>query len=267
MMDAIYLFKGHTRHKRYQPMEHAFRYGLTLIDLDVDQLEAADGVSSIFSIDRHNWVSFDSGSRGSLGEQPLGTWARRTFENAGISSNECQIRLLTFPRTEFYSFAPISVWLLLDRNETLRGLIYEVNNTFGERHSYVARAEGHVSRHEAQKSFHVSPFFDVTGSYRFSVKNEEDRFSLTIENIVDGEITHIATLSGERHKATTSRFIALLLASPFSGFGVTLAIHWEALKLWLKGAKYRSKPPVPDRPITKTRSCNEAVAACKRNAQ
>lgn len=241
----LYLMHGKTTHTRFEPKRHAFRYGVTLIEIDVDRLDEADAQSPLFSVDRHNLVSFDTTKRGSRGKSSLAEWARGLFRKAGIKTDQCSIRLLTFPRTEFFSFSPLSIWLLLSSDGELQGLIYEVNNTFGEQHCYVAGPELVGAPHAVEKNFHVSPFFDISGQYRFTVTNFEDQFELLIENIVNNERVHSASLKLSRKPATSLAFFRFVLLSPLSGIGVVAAIHWEALRLFIKGMRYRPKPSAP----------------------
>ena len=248
----LYLMKGYTAHHRSVPKSHSFRYGVTMIDVDVDRLAEADLQSRVFSVDKANLVSLDTSSRGDLGKTRPGVWARQLFSKAGIETTGCTIRLLTFPKTELFSFAPISVWSLLDETDDLKGLIYEVNNTFGERHCYVTKINDGQSAHDAPKAFHVSPFFDVDGQYNFSVTRNQGSFNLVIRNITDGDCVHTAVLQLEQQAATTPAFLRFLVTAPFSGIGVVLAIHFEALKLFIKGMKYRSKPPEPTPNYTPT---------------
>lgn len=241
----VYLMRGHTAHIRFEPKSHKFKYGVTLLDLDIDRLAEADRVSKAFSIDRQNLVSVNTKKRGEPDKASMSEWARDLFLTNGIDPIGCQIRMITFPRTEFFSFSPLSVWLLIDKDTKIRGVIYEVNNTFGERHSYVAGPPDKNEHHYVDKIFHVSPFFDVTGQYRFTISHSEENLDLLIENIVDGKRVHSASLILHRKPAKTSAFLRFLLTSPFAGIGVVAAIHWEALKLFIKGMKYHPKPSPP----------------------
>jgi len=123
------------------------------------------------------------------------------------------------------------------------GILYEVNNTFGETHVYAAATpDSKRNKHETDKAFHVSPFFDVSGAYEFTLKRTDDALSLIIATKKQGQQTHVATISAQVQPATTGAFVKLALTKPISSLTVSLAIHWQALKLWLKGAKYHSKP-------------------------
>ena len=200
---ALRLLKGHTTHQRSAPFMHRFKYGLALIDIDVDRLDEAAAQSALFGVDKSNLFSFNRRDHGERKSKDLRLWADRHFEGAGIELNGGAVRLVTFPRHAFYKFAPISIWLGHDPQGNLAGVLYEVNNTFGETHTYVASTPNTSrNRHIGDKQFHVSPFFDIR--------------------------------------------------RPISSLGVTFAIHWQALRLLLKGAKYHSKPKQSDARTTYT---------------
>lgn len=245
------LWSGQTLHKRFFPFEREFRYALVLIDVDIDRLEEAGRMSRLFAVNRTGLFSFHEADHGGP-ERTTGlrAWADDLFATAGVSLHGGMIRLVTFPRHFFYKFAPLSLWYGFGKNGSLEGIIYEVRNTFGERHCYVARAEGERSVHFADKSFHVSPFFDVSGQYRFTLREPASTLDVVVENIKDGSRTHLANIKARMLPATTSNFLSLALKNPMSTLGVTVGIHWQALLLWIRGAKYFSKPLKPERTTT-----------------
>ena len=237
---ALSILKGHTVHQRSIPFVHRFKYGLALIDLDIDRLDEADKQTGCFSVNRSGLFSFNRKDHGAREEAPLRPWAEEQFHSAGVELDGGAIRLVTFPRHAFYKFAPISLWLGHGPDGALRGILYEVNNTFGETHTYVAATpEASRHQHDTDKAFHVSPFFDVSGTYEFTLKRSEEQLSLVVATKTKSGQSHVATISAKSSPATNAAFA---LTKPFSTLGVTLAIHWQALKLWLKGAKYHSKP-------------------------
>ena len=132
------IFRGQTVHQRSVPFGHRFQYALAMIDIDIDHLETASQHSSVFSTERANLFYFLAKDHGARGANSLRAWAEQGFKSAGIELAGGKIRLLTFPRHLFYKFAPISLWLGYDQNGIPRGVIYEVNNTFGESHTYIA---------------------------------------------------------------------------------------------------------------------------------
>ncbi len=250
---ALQIYSGRTVHARHTPFAQRFSYRVDLIDIDIDRLEEADRTCRLFSVDRPNLFSFRRRDHGDRTETSLRPWAERTFERAGIALDGGPIRLMTFPRHAFYKFAPISLWFGYDRGETPRGVVYEVNNTFGDTHAYVAPIDGELCRHEAAKALHVSPFFDVRGEYAFTLRKPGERLGLVVENRVGEERTHTATLLARRISATDGAFARLAVASPLATWGVSAGIHWEALKIWLKGARYRSRPAPANDAISNAR--------------
>jgi hypothetical protein len=241
------LWSGQTLHKRFVPFERAFRYGLVLIDIDIDRLAEAGRITPLFRVNRSGLFSFheaDHGARDRGGS--LRAWADGMFAAAGVSLNNGAVRLVTFPRHFFYKFAPLSLWYGYAPDGQLRGVIYEVNNTFGERHCYVAQVSSERSVHSADKTFHVSPFFDVSGQYRFTLRAPAATLDVVVENIKSGTRTHLANIKARLCEATTANFMAFALRNPLSTLGVTLAIHWQAFLLWTRGARYHARPALPD---------------------
>ncbi|MEO1552750.1 MAG: DUF1365 domain-containing protein [Pseudomonadota bacterium] len=240
---ALRLLKGHTVHQRSVPFTHRFKYDLGLIDVDIDRLDAACKFSPLFNVDATSLFSFNRRDHGARETADLRPWAEAEFRRAGIDVSDGVIRLITFPRHAFYKFAPISLWLSLARDGTLIGILYEVNNTFGETHVYVAATpDGSRHQHATEKVFHVSPFFDISGAYQFTLKRTDKALNLVVASMKDGKQTHVATISAKAFPATSANFLSLAFSKPFSSLGVTAAIHWQAFKLWIKGAKYHSKP-------------------------
>lgn len=250
-MSALSLYVGETRHSRYTPFEQSFVYKLFLIDVDIDRLDEADRQSRFFSVDRPGLFSFrrrDHGERKNIALRP---WAETMFAKAGIALEGGVVRLVTLPRHLFYKFSPISLWYGYGADNKLRGIIYEVNNTFGDTHAYVAAAADGRTQHDAVKNMYVSPFFDVNGSYRFTMRSPGETLSLVIDNILEAKRIHSATLKAKRQPATDLAFLAAAFTRPFSTLGVTLGIHYEAFKLWVKKAGYRSRPPANQAQATK----------------
>ncbi|NQY96176.1 MAG: DUF1365 domain-containing protein [Henriciella sp.] len=262
---ALRLWRGHTVHQRSVPFEHRFKYGLALIDVDIDRLNEADQQSTVFSVDGSNLFSFNRKDHGARERAPLRPWAEQQFSNAGIDLKGGVIRLVTFPRHAFYKFAPISLWLGHGPDGALEGILYEVNNTFGETHVYVAETpDGSRHQHQTDKVFHVSPFFDVSGTYQFTLRWSDTDLRLIVATQKDGAQTHMATIAAKAQPATAASFTKLALTKPLSTLAVTLGIHWQALKLWIKGAKYHSKPKQSAVRTTIARQKNAAPEAAPR---
>ncbi len=250
-LPPLQFWVGQTVHKRYLPFERRFAYQLFLVDVDIDRLREADRATPLFRIDRPGLFSLRCDAHGPRQTGAcLRRWADDMFARASVWLHGGMIRLVTFPRHLGFKFAPLSLWYGYGPDGTLKGLIYEVNNTFGEHHFYVASADAPAARREASKTFHVSPFFDVSGQYRFKLTAPGERLDVTVENLSDGRRTHFANIIAKRQDATSSNLLAAALRYPFSSFGVVAGIHWEALQLWLRGVRYHHRPPLPAERVT-----------------
>ncbi len=147
------------------------------------------------------------------------------------------VRLITLPRLFGRGFNPISLFLVHGPNNGQpKAIIYDVRNTFGDRHHYTAPLGD--GRHERAKKFHVSPFLDCDGHYRFNFDLSGTQLHLGITKMGQGGAELYARLDGHAQPATTGRLWRSALSLPTQGIGILAAIHWEALKLWVKGAPY-----------------------------
>lgn len=246
---------GRTTHVRFVPFERRFAYRLAQIRIDIDRVaETARGLR-LLSYNRFNLFAFHDRDHGDRSGAPLRAWAEETFARGGVDVAGGRIDLQCFPRVFGFVFNPLSLYFGHGPDGALRGVIYEVNNTFGETHAYVAQTSpGEIHDHETAKLFHVSPLMDVIGDYRFRIGAPDGSLHLTIENIVGGVRQHLATLVTRGRPLTDRWLVSVLVSMPFSTLQVVLGIHWQALKLWLRGAKYHSKPALPKESITLARS-------------
>ncbi|GBF57241.1 hypothetical protein PbB2_00906 [Candidatus Phycosocius bacilliformis] len=244
------LMRGRTVHVRFQPFAHRLEYDLFQLLIDVD--EVANDVKGLrwLTYNRFGPFAFYDRDHGDRSGAPLRLWVEAQLKAAAIEHDGGPIRLLTFPRVLGYVFNPLSVFFIHHRDGRLAAVIYEVNNTFGETHSYVAPATGaEVEFQEADKIFHVSPFFDVSGRYAFTLRSGQATLSLTIDSFSDAVRQHLATLKLRREALSDRNLVRAFFAIPLLTVKVILAIHWEALKLLLKGARYHHKP-VPPIPVS-----------------
>jgi hypothetical protein len=239
---AAQLWFGRTVHRREQPFVRSFSYRIAMLGIDIDRLDEADAPSNLFSVGRGNIISLRATDHGARNASvPLRLWAEARFAEAGVDIEGGAIRLITFPRVLGYGFAPISVWLGHGPDGAAQVALYEVHNTFGETHTYIHRLGAGARHARAEKEFFVSPFFDVSGTYRFALRIGPDRIELVVENFgVDGR-AHMASMVLRPRALTSAAILRWLISIPISGLGVLIAINWQALKLWLKGARYRAK--------------------------
>lgn len=236
---------GVTTHVRYAPFKRRFAYPLAQILIDIDRVDEVARDCRFLGHNRFNLFSFHDRDHGDRSGAPLRAWAEARFADAGVALDGGRIELLCFPRVLGYVFNPLSVFFGYGPGGDLRGVVYEVNNTFGETHAYVARLDANAAPHTTRKRFHVSPFIGVEGDYRFTLQAPTDTFKLGIENLVGGKRTHFATIAARRATLNDAWILRTFARLPFATLQVIFGIHWQALKLWMRGATYHSKPAPP----------------------
>ncbi len=248
MTNAADLFIGRTVHERRMPFTHRFSYRIASLMIDLDRLEEAAAQSRLFSVNRFNLYSFFERDHGARDGRSLKDWALEQFAEAGLAMEATRIRLLCAPRVLNYVFNPISIYFAENPEDgQLKGVIYQVHNTFGDAHAYVAPCSGETAeRMSADKVLHVSPFFDVDGRYEFTLRQPGDQFRLTIFKQREHAPDFMATMALKREALTTQALGQLAVSQPLSTLKTISAIHFEALKLWAKGAKYHSRPEPPE---------------------
>jgi DUF1365 family protein len=258
---AAALYVGDVMHQRMKPFGHRFRYKVFSLSIDLDRLDKARSLSALFSVNRRNLVSFYEYDHS--GDQGIRAYADDLLAQAGLRAR--RILLVCYPRILGYVFNPLSVYYAYGERDEVIALIYEVRNTFGERHTYVCPVgpeEMSVAglRHTFEKLFHVSSFIGMNMRYHFRMlpPGKDIRWRI-LETDASGPLL-AATFSGQHVPLTTPALVRLAASVPFLTFKIVGGIHWEALKLWLKGAKYTPRPPVPA-PVSIARHDDTAEAA------
>jgi DUF1365 family protein len=246
-VSAIDHIRGSTFHGRHGAVRNAFRYGVDYVLADA---EVPLRGPWLFSRNGRNLFSLnDCDHGGAPGKGRGAEWVREVLAAHQVSVPWLKIELLAQPKMLGHVFNPVSFWLCRDGTGALIAVIAEVTNTYGDRHSYLCHhpdlrritAEDTL---EAVKILHVSPFQPVAGRYRFRFDIREDRLNIRIDYDVPGGGL-VATLTGRRAPLTNGGIIAACLRRPFGSRRVLGLIHWQALKLWWKGAKFRSRPVPP----------------------
>jgi len=249
---AASLYSGEVMHARLKPFAHRFSYRVFSLLLDLDRLPEAGRQSVLFSVDRPGLVSFHQKDHAE--GETLRRQADRLLADAGLTERASRILLLAYPRILGYVFNPISVYFAYGAGGKLVALIYAVRNTFGESHTYVALVEdGDLTqagiRQERTKIFHVSPFIDMGARYHFRVLPPGEIVRLRIHETEAGTPLLSATFAGEHRELSTRGLARTLLRTPLMTWKVIAGIHYEALKLWLKGARFHNSPP-PPKPVS-----------------
>jgi uncharacterized protein len=241
------LYIGHVSHARLQPFRHSFRYRVFAMLLDLDEMPRA----KLFSHNRFNLLSFHDKDHGA-GNGSAKDWAMQILRSAGLSPDASwTIKLLCFPRLWGFAFNPLAIYYCIDAAGTLQASIQQVSNTFGERHSYMLRHGIDQKAAQAHKIFHVSPFMPLDGQYRFHLPLPKSELSVMIKYLdAHGSTRLIATQTGHAMPATSAQMLRAVFGHPLMTLKVVAAIHWQALKLWRKGARFYRKPAPPTKPIS-----------------
>lgn len=249
--DAAVLYRGTVMHARLKPLGHRFAYRVANLLVDLDRLAEADRASVLFSVGRFNLFSFHERDHGPRDGAPLRAHVDRLLADGGVE-RPARVLLLCYPRVLGYVFNPLSTYFAYDAADRLTGVIYEVSNTFGESHSYVAAVEaGQLGpaglRQTRAKRFFVSPFMPMEQRYHFRILPPGRSLRLRILEADREGPTLSATFSGEAAPLATATLARVFAAMPFHTLKVVAGIHWEAAKLWMKGAPYftRGRPPEP----------------------
>lgn len=247
------LFPGHVTHARLKPKQHRLAYRIYSLLLDLDELDALDRRLRLFSVDRFNLFSFRRKDRGNRSGSELRAQVEDAMRGVGLTPDGGAIRLLTMPRLLGFAFNPLSVYFCHDRMQTLVGILWEVDNTFGERHAYMIPVESPAGSEIVQhcdKAFYVSPFMDMQLRYRFQVMAPTQTLSIKIDTFDDDGLVLTARHLARRQELTDAALLRAFFAIPLLTLRVIGGIHWEALKIWLKGVRLRARPAPPDRPVT-----------------
>ena len=243
---------GETLHARRGAIGHSFRYHVDYVLIDPE----SDGPwPRLFSRrGRALAMVHDRDYGGARGDGQGAGWVRRQLARHGAPEG-LRLSLLTQPKLLGAGFNPVNFWFAQDESGALRAVIAEVNNTFGDRHSYLCAlpdfdpimAENALT---ARKIFHVSPFQEIAGIYRFRFDLRSDRIRIRIAH-ENGDEGVIATLNTTRRPLTSGALLGAALRRPLLPIRTLGLIYWQALRLKLKGARYLSRPAPPDEEISR----------------
>ncbi len=259
------LYFGKVMHKRLRPFEHAFTYRVFSLYLDLDDLAACGRGLRCLSHNRWNLFSFHDRDHGPRDGQPLRPWIDSRLKEAGIDLAGGPVRLLCYPRVLGYVFNPLSIWFCHHADGSLRALLYEVSNTFGESHSYLLPVEatqrgGDPIAQSAEKRLYVSPFIGMASRYHFRLAVPGDKLAVAIRQEVPEGGQLLARQSGRRRDLSDRNLLRAFFTYPLMTVKVIAAIHWEALRLWRRGARFEPRPQAPRQQVTLVRPTAPAAA-------
>ena len=245
---------GQVRHKRIKPVEHAFAYPTYFLMLPMRSMANASSTANA-SIKRNRWaaLSFYDKDHGDGRADSL-SWLDELLHREGIADATGEVWLHCYPRVLGYTFKPVSFWYCHRMDGTLRAILVEVNNTFGERHCYLLDKPVFGAEQTASKVFHVSPFNHVEGNYRFRFMTTNHSTLARVD--YDDDIGPLleTNVSGELEPITPQSIRKALWRYPMMTFGVIARIHWQAFKLWRKRIAYVPKPTPPELFITRSKT-------------
>ncbi len=257
MTPASALYTGRVMHQRLRPARHRLEYRIFSLLVDLDELPALDSRLRWFSLNRRNLFSLHEADYGAGEAGGLRAHIDRTLAQAGLPTGG-PVQLLTMPRILGYAFNPLSVYFCHRPDGGLKAIVYEVNNTFGERHSYVIPAVSDEAfaprlRQGCGKDFHVSPFMELAMQYAFDIappRPEQDhlRVGVTVHD-AQGPVLAARWLA-RRSALTDAALLRAFGTHPLLTLKVVAAIHWEALRLWFKRVPLHRKPPPPPHAIS-----------------
>ena len=233
-MKQLYLAKIH--HKRFLPTENIFDYSGFYLKFSLDEMHGLK--SKFFGVNKFNLYSFYESDHGRRDGSSLKTWAKDILSQSQIPNFDGEIILQTFPRVFGYVFNPVSFWYCYQDGK-LVAIICEVNNTFGESHNYVLKNDPNNTITTLNKCFHVSPFYDIEGNYKFDF-TQADKVSI---NYYVRDVQQLRTgIEGKEIPFTDSNLIKLLFKYPLFTMFIVFLIHLQAAKLYIKKNKFYSKP-------------------------
>lgn len=246
------LYFGEVVHARVRPVRHALRYKVFSLLFELDDLDALEKRLKLFSRNRFNLLSLYDADFGNGGPD-LQHYLHGIAAQSGMAENITRFTMLAYPRILGYAFNPITVYFGFDANDQVRLTIYEVNNTFRERKTYVLPAtpdaDGLIWQ-QCPKQLYVSPFNKVEGSYTFHLTPLQDDVTIGV-TLKDEEGAKLrAHFRGQREALTDRNLLWALARTGWMTINIVVGINWEALKLWLKGLKLIDRPPGPKQPVS-----------------
>jgi DUF1365 family protein len=247
------LYQARIFHRRRRPKQHKLKYGAFYLLLDLDELDRMHRKLKWFSYNSFNIFSFHDRDHGPGTNEPLRPWIEHHLNEADIDLEGGSIQVLCLPRILGYVFNPISVYYCYHRDGQMQAVLYEVSNTFGERHSYLFNVQETTSgllQHSCDKRLFVSPFIEVTGCYEFSIRKPGSELYLHIRQTDDEGPLLDAWVNGTKNHISDRNLLLCLLRYPLLTLKVIGGIHWEALKIWLKGIGIVKRPTPPAEPVT-----------------
>ncbi len=237
------------------PKKNAFSYGVYYLCFALNELAQFKSLS-LLSHNRFNLFSFHDKDHGACNGSAPDAWIRGILNEWNLPQADGEIVLLSLPRLFGYVFNPVSFWFCLDKQGQLRAVLSEVCNTFGDRHCYISFHDDHrpITANDwlrSEKVFHVSPFIDIKGHYQFRFAYREDKIGVWIDYYDENGKMLSTSVTGRRVPLTSAALLRSFFRYPMVTLKVIGLIHYQALKLWLKGIGYRTRKPMPPTEVSR----------------
>jgi DUF1365 family protein len=237
------IYDGHVTHRRFTPLRHFFSYKTFSILFDLDELEELNKKIIFFSLNSFNLFSFYNKDHGERDGSNLKDWVKEIFKKYNLDLKISSVKLLCFPRVFGYVFNPLSVFYCYE-NSKLKAILYEVKNTFNEQHTYIFLVDENfkIISQNCNKKFYVSPFIEMKTFYNFrlSEPNEQLRILIKQTNSLKEKVL-VACQIGKKKTLSSKELLKNLFTHPLMTFKIITAIHFEALRLWRKGATFKKR--------------------------
>ena len=243
MINNSCIYIGSVIHKRFKPKKHFFKYSVFSLFLDLNEINELDQQIPFFSYNKFNILSFFDKDHGYRDGSSIKNWLIHVLQKKNISTINIKIKILCYPRIFGYVFNPLSIFFIYDADSNPIAILYEVKNTFGEQHTYVFKIDIKNKQilNNCKKKFYVSPFMDLESKYFFKVLIPNERLSVIIDQRDKEGKLLFASQDGERVKLSSKNLLKSYLKHPLMTLKIISAIHYEALKLWIKGIKLVKK--------------------------
>ena len=236
------IYKGFVTHRRFKPLRHYFSYKTFSILFDLNELEDLHKKIGIFSFNRFNIFSFYNKDHGSRDGNDLTEWVKINLKKYNLNFNVSKIKLLCFPRVFGYVFNPLSIFYCYDRN-VLKAILYEVKNTFNEQHTYVfpVNNSSKIITQQCNKKFYVSPFIKMDTFYNFRLTEPGESIRILIKQTDKTGKILVACQAGKKQNMSLKQLLINFFTHPMMTFKIMVSIHYEALRLWKKGATFQKR--------------------------
>ena len=236
------IYKGFVTHRRFKPLRHYFSYKTFSILFDLDELEDLHKKISIFSFNSFNIFSFYNKDHGSRDGNNLTEWVKKNLKNYNLDFNVSKIKLLCFPRVLGYVFNPLSIFYCYDKN-VLKAILYEVKNTFNEQHTYVfpVNNSSKIITQQCNKKFYVSPFIEMNTFYNFRLTEPDENIRILIKQTDKEGKVLVACQVGNKQTMSFKNLLVNFFTHPMMTFKIMISIHYEALRIWKKGAIFQKR--------------------------